>query len=107
MCKWWWKLENESGPWKNLMKQKYMGYGGVFYTRKKPGDSPLWSDMQQVKHIYLSVRRMQVGNGTNTSFWCDQIPLKDIFPDIFDICIEQAVIVAEATNMNWNFSFRR
>jgi hypothetical protein len=93
------------------MKQKYMGCGGVFYTKKKPGDSPLWSDMQQMKQIYLSGRRMKVGNGRNTSFWwdawCDQIPLIDRFPEIFDICIEQNMTVADAANMNWNFSFRR
>jgi hypothetical protein len=91
MCKWWWKLENESGPWQDLMKHKYMSCGGISYTRKKPGDSPLWSDMLQVKQIYLKGRRMKVGNGRDTSFWCDawcdQIPLKDRFPEIFDICI--------------------
>jgi hypothetical protein len=76
MCKWWWKLENGLGPWQNLMKAKYMTRGGVYYTKKKPGDSPLWTDMLQVKQIYLNV-----GNGRDTSFWCDswcdQIPLKD------------------------------
>jgi hypothetical protein len=70
-----------------------------------------WKDMLQVKHIYLKGRRMQVGNGRNTSFrgdpWCDQYPLKDRFPDIHDICIEQIVTVAEATALNWRFSFRR
>jgi hypothetical protein len=93
------------------MKHKYMSCGGISYTRKKPGDSPLWSDMLQVKQIYLKGRRMKVGNGRDTSFWCDawcdQIPLKDRFPEIFDICIEQNVIVAAAATMNWNFSFRR
>jgi hypothetical protein len=55
---------------------------------------------------------MQVGNGRNTSFWgdvwCDQSPLKDRFPEIYDICIEQSVTVADAAAMNWSFfSFRR
>jgi hypothetical protein len=50
---------------------------------------------------------MHVGNGRDTSFWCDQIPLKDRFLEIYDICIEQYVTVADAANMNWNFSFRR
>jgi hypothetical protein len=67
--------------------------------------------MLQVKQIYLKGRRMKVGDGKNTSFWCDawcdQTPLKDRFPEIFDICIEQDVTVAAAANMNWNFSFRR
>jgi hypothetical protein len=54
---------------------------------------------------------MQVGNGRHTSFWgdvwCDQCQLKDMFPDIYDICIEQSFKVAEAAEMNWSFSFGR
>jgi hypothetical protein len=38
---------------------------------------------------------------------CDQMHLKDRFPEIYDICIEQNVTVAEAADMHWNFSFRR
>jgi hypothetical protein len=93
------------------MKQKYMRHGGVFYTKKRHGDSPLWNDMLHVKQIYLGDRRMKVENGRNTSFWCDswcdQVPLKDRFPEIYDICIEQEVTMAEAAAMHWNFSFRR
>jgi hypothetical protein len=78
--------------------------GGVFYTKNRPGDSPLWKDMLQVKHIYLSGRRMQVCDGRNTYFWgdawCDQCPLKDRFPDIYEICVEQSVIVAKAATLN-------
>ncbi|KAK1570145.1 hypothetical protein QYE76_027234 [Lolium multiflorum] len=37
----------------------------------------------------------------------DENPLKDRFPEIFDICVEQDVSVADAANMNWNFTFRR
>jgi hypothetical protein len=43
------------------MKNKYMNHGGVYRTKKKPGDSPLWSDMLQVKQIYSKGRRMKVG----------------------------------------------
>jgi hypothetical protein len=41
MCKWPWKLESASGPWQDLMKQKYLKGGGVFYTKIRPGDTPL------------------------------------------------------------------
>jgi hypothetical protein len=67
--------------------------------------------MQKVKDIYLCGRRMQVGDGKMTSFycdaWCQFNPLKDPFPDIFDICNEQNVTVADAVALGWNFSFRR
>jgi hypothetical protein len=45
--------------------------------------------MLQVKHIYLKGRRMKVGNGRSTSFWgdawCDQLPLVERFPDIYNM----------------------
>jgi hypothetical protein len=69
MCKLWWKLENGFGPWQNLMRQKYLRDEDVFYTKDRPGDSPLWKDMLHVKHIYLGGRRMHVGDGRTTSFW--------------------------------------
>jgi hypothetical protein len=69
------------------MKVKYMRDSGVFYSKNRHGDSPLWIDMQKVKDIYLCGRRMQVGDGKMTSFWCDAwcglSPLKDTFPAIF------------------------
>jgi hypothetical protein len=37
MYKWWWKVHNGSGPWQNLMKQKYLRDGDVFYTKKDLG----------------------------------------------------------------------
>jgi hypothetical protein len=89
MCKWWWKLEHGSSPWQDLMEQKYLRGGGIYYTKYIPGDSPLWKDMLQVKHIYLKGRRMKVGNGRTTSFWgdawCDQLPLVERFPDIYNM----------------------
>jgi hypothetical protein len=56
---------------------------------------------------------MKVGNGIgrNTSFWgdawCDQMPLMKRFPDIYDICVEQKITLADAAALNWNFYFRR
>jgi hypothetical protein len=67
--------------------------------------------MQKVRDIYLSGKRMQVGDGKMTSFWhaawCRSNPLKDSFLDIFHICNEQSVTVADAAALGWNFSFRR
>jgi hypothetical protein len=85
MCKWWWKIESDTGPWQHFMNVKYVKEAGVFYSKKKPGDSPLWIDMQKVKkNLYLSGRRMQVGDGKRTSLWCNAWcglnPLKGNFP---------------------------
>jgi hypothetical protein len=68
-------------------------------------------DMQKVKDLYLCGRRMQVGDGKLTSFWCDAWCglnlLKETFPDIFDICNEQDITVVGAATLGWNFSSRR
>jgi hypothetical protein len=92
MCKWWWKLENDEGPWQNFMRRKYLGDAEIYFTRHRSGDSPLWSDMLHIRYIYLCGRRMVVGNGCRTSFlgdaWCGHSPLKDKFPEFFDICNE-------------------
>jgi hypothetical protein len=59
ICKWWWKLENDSGPWQDFMNKKYLKGASVFYTKHKPCDSPLWSDMMHIESLYLCGRRMQ------------------------------------------------
>jgi hypothetical protein len=111
MCKWWWKLEHDPRPWQDFMKLKYLKDTGVYYTKHRPGDSPLWADMLQVRDNYLCGRRMQVGSGTLTSFWgdswCSTSPLKDMFPDLYNIRNEQKTTVAGAAAMGWTFSYRR
>jgi hypothetical protein len=51
MCKWWWKLENDNGPSHDFMRNKYLRGSGVFFAKHRPGDSPLWADMLQIKKI--------------------------------------------------------
>jgi hypothetical protein len=84
MCKWWWKLEHDSGPWQDFMWKKYLARSCVFYAKHKLSESPLWADMLKVKDIYLSGRSMKVNDGKRTHFWgdtrCGLIPLKNNFP---------------------------
>ena len=67
--------------------------------------------MMQVRDVYLCGRRMAVGNGCRTSFWkdawCGHTPLMDKFPDIYNICNEQTISVADAAHVGWRLSFRR
>jgi hypothetical protein len=69
------------------MCKKYLRGSEIFYSKSRPGDSPMWTDMQKIKSLYLSGRRMKVGDGRLTSFWhdawCDKVPLKDSFPETF------------------------
>jgi hypothetical protein len=34
MCKWWWKLEHDTGPWQDFMRLKYLRGKGIYYAKK-------------------------------------------------------------------------
>jgi hypothetical protein len=38
MCKWWWKLEHDSGPWQDFMWKKYLTRSCVFLPNTSPLD---------------------------------------------------------------------
>jgi hypothetical protein len=38
MCKWWWKLENEDGPWQEFMWKKYLRNSCVYSATHKQKD---------------------------------------------------------------------
>ena len=63
LCKWWWKLEHEEGLWQNLVQEKYLRGALVSTVSPKMGDSPIWTDMLKIRHIYLRGRRVVVKNG--------------------------------------------
>jgi len=54
---------------------------------------------------------MVIGDGEKTDFWrdawCGSTPLRSIFPDMFDICNEQKIKVAEVARRGWRLIFRR
>ena len=54
---------------------------------------------------------MVVGDGKRTNFWgdawCGDIPFKDRFLELYDICNEQKNSVAEIANVRWRLTFRR
>ncbi|WMV10712.1 hypothetical protein MTR67_004097 [Solanum verrucosum] len=54
----------------------------------------------------------QVGSGTKTKFWkdvwIDQSPLRDLFPDLFQICGNPDANVGDCwTEQGWDLVFRR
>jgi hypothetical protein len=38
---------------------------------KKEGDSQFWKSVLDIKDVYCANRKMIIGNGCSTSFWCD------------------------------------
>jgi hypothetical protein len=63
LCKWWWKLEKENGLWQQIIIYKYMQNKSIHNVGHKLNDSPMWSDLLKVKHIYLQ------GRGLSTKEW--------------------------------------
>jgi hypothetical protein len=93
------------------MWNKYLSNSCVYLVKHKPYDSALWSDMLQVRDIYLSGRSMEVNNGEITHFWGDawwgSTPFKDKYPLLFNLCSEIDITMAKAARRNWFFTYRR
>lgn len=70
--KWWWKLEMEEGVWQEIVKKKHVKGQPLSQINHKPNDSPVWSDLLQVKDIYMQGRVVIVGDGKNSDFWQDK-----------------------------------
>ena len=111
LCKWWCKLESEEGLWQDLVQAKYVHNRPIALVVHKQFDSACWADFLKVKHLYLENRSMRVGNGEQTSVWedawCTSSPFKFLYPNLFEICNEKELSVAEAFRINWQLTFRR
>jgi len=111
LCKWWWKLEQNEGHWQEIVRKKYMKNDAISRLKKKSTNSPVWNQLLSVKDIYIQGRKMIVGKDNATSLWRDtwvcETPLKDKFPQLFQISNEPEITVAGAANVGWHMSFRR
>lgn len=56
LCKWWWKLDTETGIWQDLIKAKYLRNDMLNMVKHKMDDSPMWTALLKVRHIYLRGR---------------------------------------------------
>jgi hypothetical protein len=71
LCKWWWLLENENSLWQDIVKLKYVKGSPICLIQNKISDSPIWSDLLKVRHIYLKCREYKLNNGKLISFLLD------------------------------------
>jgi hypothetical protein len=55
MCKWWWLLEHEEGLWQDIVNLKYVHNTPVCLIKPKISDSPIWSDLLKIRHIYIYI----------------------------------------------------
>jgi hypothetical protein len=68
LCKWWWVLENEDGIWQQIVKLKYIQNTPICLVKHRQSDSPVWSDLLKIRHIYLNGREFQINDGKMINF---------------------------------------
>lgn len=83
----------------------------ISQTKHKRTDSPVCSNLLKVKDLYLKGRVVIIGNGKVTDFWNDQwcgnFSLRERFANLFEICKDKKLTVAQAAERNCQLSFRR
>jgi len=111
LSKWWWKLEKEDGLWQTLVKKKYLQKDTIRSVKNKLDDSPIWTNLLKVKHVYLRGRKILTKNGKNSLFWEDswlkEQPLCINHPVLYDLCDEKGITVYEVLRRNGEFNFSR
>jgi hypothetical protein len=111
LCKWWWKFEKETGLWQKIVSHKYMRGRTIYSVKHKQTDSPCWSDLLKIKHIYLQGRKIKVRNGKSALFWQDSwlydSPLCILFPDLFKLCNQKEISVYQGVQETSAVTFCR
>jgi hypothetical protein len=99
LCKWWWALENGEGLWQDIVRIKYVKSHPTCLIPARLSDSPIWSDLLKVRHIYLKGRGIKVNNGQKTSFsldnWMDDAPLCVAYTVLYDEALDKKCSMSE------------
>lgn len=96
LTKWLWKLENGDGLWQTIVK-KYNKRKPLCFFKKKQG-IPSSGDIIDIKDFFCNNRRRMIGNGLNTSFWCDKwcgdSLLSKNFKKLFELSLNKEISVS-------------
>ena len=112
ILRWVWRiLKGEGGLWLQLVKAKYL-QGRPFMACERREGSQFWRALQDIKQEIRLGASISVGDGKDTLFWLDSWlggrPLRLEIPDLFSICSDPMLLVADAgRGGTWNISFRR
>jgi hypothetical protein len=60
LCKWWWRLENETGLCQDIILAKYMKKAVLGNVNHRMDDSPIWADLLKIRNLYLRGRRIDM-----------------------------------------------
>ncbi|KAF3647188.1 putative TMV resistance protein N-like [Capsicum annuum] len=110
--KWLWRY-NEEGEalWREVIIAKY-GEMSPWCTKSTNEPSRVW---RTIRNLWPKMKEnlfIKVVNGNKTKFWndvwIDQSPLRELFPDLFQICDNPDVRVGDYwSEQGWDISFRR
>jgi hypothetical protein len=100
LSKWVWKLyQDEPSIWASIIKAKYRDADNLF-EGSGHGGSQFWKSLHKIKHFFKLGAKHLIGDGRRTFFWtdwwCGDQPIKELFPDLFNICDNPNLLVAEA-----------
>ena len=74
--------------------------------------SRFWKDICNFLDIFICSTMVKLGNGKLCDFWCSDISLASLFPQLYKLT-ESKIIVArragfwKANRQNWTLNFRR
>jgi hypothetical protein len=99
MLKWDWRILRDDGClWLQLVKAKYPR-GRLLLACERREGSQFWRSLQEIKLGIRAGLCLTIGDGRCTLFWLDSWldggPLRTAFPELFAICVDTAVLVAE------------
>ena len=111
ILKWVWRiLSDDGGLWLKLIKAKYLRGRPLLACDRREG-SQFWRALQDVKHEVRAGLSFSIGDGRGTMFWLDPWlgarPICLDFPDLFAICADPPILVADAAQGGWDILFRR
>lgn len=111
LWKWWWKLEHETGIWQRLVAAKYVHGKPIGTIKHRLDDSPIWSDLLKIRGFYMAGRKVEVKNRKQTLFshdvWLYDMPVKEKFSELYNLCEQKEITVAEVLSTSMQLSFRR
>jgi hypothetical protein len=102
LCKWLWKLENETGMWQDILKKKYLQKETMTQIEEKPGVSQFWSGLVKVKEVFYRFCKRIVVSGNKTRFWEDMWhdgkSLSEAFPRLFNLSMNHNITVQKVVS---------
>uniref|UniRef100_A0A2N9J6S4 Reverse transcriptase domain-containing protein n=1 Tax=Fagus sylvatica TaxID=28930 RepID=A0A2N9J6S4_FAGSY len=117
--KWLWRYGNErESLWRLIIHSKYGSLPGGWTSATIPGSYGvgLWKNIRKDWAHFARYLRFEVGDGTQIKFWndpwCEIGPLKEVFPELYNISRDKEAWVADHLNyqndvVSWSLNFSR